>query len=698
VTLTNAQKIEALQAENQRLRQEARLAQAATRAQAYNARCVKQELLANSPITWRRRFPAMLFFPFKVNQVLTAYRLWNAKRRQLPASKIPGLNALRAIERRSLTSRLRAVGRGYKMLFQKYDPAKVDGHTWYDYFNWARIFDTPSAGNLASLAARALSVKTPPVFTLIIPTYHPNEDYFRQALESVRAQAYPNWKVIVVDDGSHSEVARRVTGEFAENDPRFSFFALETNGGISAATNAALAKVTTPWVSFFDHDDLLPPHGLATLVMYMDLHPEWRFIYTDEDKVDGHNRRFHPNFKPDFDPLLLLGQNYITHLVTMQTSLVKETGWLEPDTDGAQDWDYVLRATELCSRAQVGHVPHVLYHWRAIEGSTALTPSAKPYIGNAGLLTVNRAIERRGLLATAEATKYAGHFKVAYRLPDPAPLVDIVIPTKDGAYLAQCLASLATTRYPNYRVTVIDNNSTKKSTARILARYPDVTVVRDPRPFNFAQLHNSVVPTLQGDYVLLLNDDTEVLEPEWLTAMVALAEGSRAGVVGAKLLYPNDTIQHAGVILTPAGCEHVLLGHHRDTAHYRGQPLNDREFSAVTGACLLIRRAVYEEVGGMAEELAVSFNDIDLCLRVGAAGYAVAYTPYATLRHHESATRGVPQLGFTLRQAHEENDYMFRHWGNVFEHDPAYNVNLAAGEAAYEMSWPPRLSPWSFGW
>lgn len=569
---------------------------------------------------------------------------------------------------------------------------------WREYDEWARIFDTPSPDLLQRVRNGVEALAVRPEFTVVIPTYKAEEKYLRAALQSIQNQLYPHWKVIVVEDGSGSTVSPRVLNELIASDPRFSFIECESNGGIAAATNVGISGVATEWLCFMDHDDELAPHALALIAHEINKNPDVKFIYTDEDKINEEGARFHPYFKRDFDPVLLLGQNYMAHFVSVKTSLAREVGPLRTEMNGAQDWDFVLRAMEKLSNEEVSHIPHVLYHWRAIDGSTALSPEQKPYAAQAGLRVVLSALERRGIKGTVDTATNVGHVRVIYEQVT-APSVDVVIPTRDGKLLEVCLTSLfEKTTYPNFSVTVIDNGSTSEETLALLARFGSkVRVIRDERPFNYSQLHNDAIKSLSGDLILLLNDDTEVLEPTWLDAMVGLLVHENVGAVGAKLLYPNGTIQHAGIVLTPFGCEAILRMQPANTNEYRGQVLTAQLFSVVTAACMLIRRSVWDALGGMDEQFVVAFNDVDLCLRVGEAGWSVAWTPEAVLRHYESYTRGSDFTPERIKAFNAEEELLRERWEHVFQLDPFYNPNLKAGDKPYDLAWPPRRSPWSFG-
>lgn len=539
-----------------------------------------------------------------------------------------------------------------------------------------------------------------PTFSVVMAAYNTKREYLEEAIESVLGQIYTKFELIVADDASTDPTVRDVVDGFARRDPRVRLVTRDENGGISAAGNAAIAAATGEWLVFMDHDDTLVPWALLHVALAINEQPSAQLLYSDEDKLSERGRLFMPYFKSDFDPLLLLGQNYVCHLTTVRRDLVTRLGGLRGEFDGAQDWDLVLRVDEVVDRSDVVHIPLVLYHWRSHEGSTSKTSDAKPWALDAGRRCVAAALARRGVAGEVVEVEGTGFAEVRFALPDPAPLVSILIPTRDGRLLERCVDSvLERTTYPNFEIVIIDNGSEQRSTRDYLARLGDrVRVLRDDRPFNYSALHNAAVPQVAGDVLLMLNDDTEVLEGVWLEAMVSQLLQPGVGAVGAKLVYPDGRIQHAGVLLGPnALAGHVGQFQSRHDKGYFGRIALASEFQACTAACLAIRRATWERLGGMDESLEVAFNDIDLCLRIQEGGERVTYTPRAELVHHESVSRGDDQSGANFVRFMGEVLWMRDRWGLEILHDPYYNPNLARGHRLFELAYPPRVSPWYTG-
>jgi GT2 family glycosyltransferase len=407
-----------------------------------------------------------------------------------------------------------------------------------------------------------------------------------------------------------------------------------------------------------------------------------------------------PYFKSDFDPILLLGQNYVCHLTTVRRDLVNELGGLRSEFDGSQDWDLVLRVSEMVNRNSIIHIPHVLYHWRSHSGSTSQSSEAKPWALDAGRRAVADALSRRGVKAEVRKVGATGFARVVFELPENPPLVSVLIPTRDGKYLGDCLQSLLEkTTYPNFEVVVIDNGSVKPFTQAMFHVLSDkLRVVRDDSPFNYSALHNRAVPECKGDVLLLLNDDTEIIDGDWMTHMVAQLLQPGVGAVGAKLLYPDGRIQHAGVLLGPQGlAAHVGQFRPAHDTGYFGRTVLASEYQAVTAACLAVHRHIWESVGGLDENLKVAFNDIDFCLRVQASGYKVTYTPLAQLLHYESVSRGSDQSGEKYVRFINEVLTVRDRWGLEIARDPYYNPNLSLNHGLFQLAYPPRTSPWYTG-
>ncbi len=568
------------------------------------------------------------------------------------------------------------------------------------YALWVEAFNAVDEAGRERLRRRLSLMRTRPRLSVVMATYNTNHRFLEEALDSLLAQIYPDFEVVVADDCSPDPEVRAIVRRYAQRDSRVRLVERESNGGISAATNSAIAAATGEWLVFMDHDDTLAEYALLHVALAIEGRPDATLLYSDEDKIDEVGRPFMPYFKSDFDPLLLLGQNYVCHLTTVRRDLVERVGGLRSEFDGSQDWDLVLRVAEAVPRETILHIPLVLYHWRSHVESTSRASAAKPWALEAGRRCVAAALERRGVAATVEEVESTGFAQVRYQLPDPAPSVSVLVPTRDGRLLERCLTTLLErTRYPDFEVLVIDNGSEKPETARLLASLTErVRVRRDDSPFNYSALHNAAVPETRGEVLVLLNDDTEIVDGDWLAALVAQLVQPGVGVVGAKLLYPDERIQHAGVVLGPnALAGHVGQFHHRLDKGYFGRTALATEFQAVTAACLAVRRETWDEVGGLDEGLRVAFNDIDFCLRVRERGLAVTYTPLAELIHHESISRGTDQTGPNFVRFMGEVLWMRDRWGLEILHDPYYNPNLSRGHALFELAYPPRVSPWYTG-
>ncbi|HEV2427227.1 MAG TPA: glycosyltransferase family 2 protein [Acidimicrobiales bacterium] len=539
-----------------------------------------------------------------------------------------------------------------------------------------------------------------PKFSVVMSAYNTDRRFLAEAIDSVLGQIYPDFELVIADDASSDPGVAEVVAAAAARDPRVRYVRRDANGGIAAATNSAIEAARHEWLVFMDHDDTLAPWALLHVALTIAHHPGAQLLYSAEDKLDERGRLFMPSFKSDFDPVLLLGQNYVCHLTTVRRELVERLGGLRSEFDGSQDWDLVLRVAEVVDRADVVHIPLVLYHWRSHRDSTSMTSAAKPWALDAGRRAVAAALARRGVDARVEEVEGTGFARVRYALPADPPLVSVLVPTRDGKYLERCLESLlARTTYPNFEVVVIDNGSVEEGTRRLLARLSErVRVHRDDREFNYSALHNAAVPACRGTVLALLNDDTEVIDGDWLTHLVAHLLQPGVGAVGAKLVYPDGRVQHAGVVLGPnALAGHVGQFSPRADHGYFGRTSIASEFQAVTFACVAVRRATWERLGGLDEGLKVAFNDIDFCLRVGATGERVTYTPLAELVHHESASRGDDQTGERFVRFMGEVLWMRDRWGGEILHDPYYNPNLARGHRLFELAYPPRVSPWYTG-
>ncbi len=565
-----------------------------------------------------------------------------------------------------------------------------------DYANWVRTYDTLTPEQRDRIRARVAAMASPPLISVLMPTYNPDPVWLRAAIESVRAQLYPHWELCIADDASPSQAVRDMLQAYSESDPRIRVVFRPQNGHISAASNSALDLARGAWVALMDHDDLLAEHALFWVADCLAAHPDARLVYSDEDKIDDKDQRADPYFKPDWNVDLFRSQNMFSHLGVLATDLVREVGGFRAGLEGSQDWDLVLRCIERIGPQQVQHVPRVLYHWRVHAESTARSMNAKPYAALAGERALNEHFARTGVRATAEYVGFG--YRAHYALPDVPPRVSLIIPTRNAlALVRQCIESIVgKTTYPNYEIILVDNGSDDPAALayfEALGRRPDIRVVRDDRDFNYSALNNAAVAIAQGELVALVNNDIEVITPEWLSEMVSLALQPGVGAVGARLWYPGRTMQHGGVLLGVGGLAvHANKGLPAGLNGYAGRGALIQSFSAVTAACLVVRKSIYQQVGGLDEvHLKVAFNDVDFCLRVRAAGYRNVWTPYAELLHHESATRGEDVVPEKRARFLQEIDCMKGRWPALLRHDPAYSPNLTVGSEDFSYAWPPRV-------
>lgn len=534
-----------------------------------------------------------------------------------------------------------------------------------------------------------------PLFSVLVPVYNTNEVWLRACLDSVLSQDFQDFELCLVDDASPAPHIQAVLAEYAQRDVRVRVHTRVENGHISRASQDALEMACGRFVALLDHDDELRAGALAVVASALRRNPQVKFLYSDEDKLDADGRRFHPNFKPDWNPDLLLSQNYICHLAVIERELMLEVGGFRRGYEGSQDHDLFLRCTAGLEAIQIRHIPVVLYHWRAVEGSTALVRSAKDYAADAGVRAVRDHLSRQGMRAEVEMLPH-GHYRVRWGLGDIAPKVSLIVPTRDRAdLLRMCVFSLLEkTDYPNFEIVVVDNQSVEPATFELfseLEALERVRVLHYDAPFNYSAINNWAAAQCDGELIGLVNNDIEAISGEWLREMASNAVRPGVGAVGAMLYYPDDRIQHAGVILGVHGvASHIYCGSPRGHAGHGGRALVAQSLSAVTAACLLVRREVFEEVGGLDEGLQVAFNDIDFCLRLRAAGYRNVWTPFAELYHHESASRGKEDTDEKKARFDREVEFMKLRWGTALLEDPAYNPNLSLLSLNCEFAFPPR--------
>jgi O-antigen biosynthesis protein len=553
---------------------------------------------------------------------------------------------------------------------------------------WMVRCEDLSEGAFARMRDTVATWSPPPLISVVVPVYNTPEKWLTAAIDSVRRQAYPHWELCIADDASPAPHVRPLLERAAREDARIKVVFRETNGHICAASNSALALATGEWVALLDHDDELAPHALFEMAAATRAHPDAALIYSDEDKIDETGRRFDPYFKPDFLPDLLEGQNFICHLGAYRTALVRELGGFREGFEGSQDWDLALRVADRAGTAAIRHVPRILYHWRAIAGSTALHGDQKNYHLSAARRALADHFDRRG--ERVELVEIpGGHWRARHAVPEPHPLVSIIIPTRNGLHLIRrCVESIEEkTSYDRFEILIVDNGSDDPAMLAWLrdmqARHPGergrVRVLRDESPFNYSALNNRAVTVANGDFVCLLNNDMEVVSPDWIDEMVSHAARPGAGCVGAMLYYPDDVIQHAGVVLGVGGVAgHAFKRFPRGSEGVFNRARLVQNYSAVTAACLLVRKSIFLSVGGLDEkELSVAFNDVDFCLKVRAAGHRNVWTPFAEFYHHESASRGFEDTPEKTARFRREIEVMQQRWGTLLTSDPAYNPNLS---------------------
>lgn len=564
------------------------------------------------------------------------------------------------------------------------------------YIDWIKEFDACSEDEHNILRQEIEGFKNTPLISVIMPVYNPKPEWLRAAIESVIHQIYSNWELCIADDCSTDPDIRQILSSYEQKDSRIKVVFRPFNGHISEASNSALNLASGDYIALLDHDDLLPAHAFFYIVQTINRKSEIKLIYSDEDKIDDAGIRSEPYFKCDWNPELFYSQNLINHLGVYATEIVKRIGGFRVGYEGSQDYDLALRFIEHIGKEEIFHIPKVLYHWRIHDSSTSSIQNIKKYAFVSGQKALTEHFLRTGINATAQIIS-PGRYRIRYQLPEKLPLVTLIIPTKNKfGLLSNCINSiLSNTSYPNYEILVIDNNSDEEETLNYLNKIQSdakISCIKDERPFNFSALCNNAVHMAAGEFIGLINNDTEVINPEWLAEMIAIAAQPDIGAVGAKLFYPDNRIQHAGIILGIGG----VAGHahkHKpgDDCGYFGRAVLTQEMSAVTAACLIIRKSIYLEIGGMDEiNLTISFNDVDFCLRLKQAGYRNIWTPYSMLYHHESISRGMEDTTTKRQRFQGEIDFMMTRWGKILLCDPSYNQNLTLKMENFGLAWPPR--------
>ena len=540
------------------------------------------------------------------------------------------------------------------------------------------------AGDAELERERKTSFPKMPLFSIVVPLYKTPENYLLEMVRSVQAQTYEKWELCLSDGSGSDSPLRDVLQRIAAEDPRIRVIAHEQPLRIAENTNAAIEAAKGDYIAFMDHDDVILPNALFECAKAVNEGNDIRFIYTDEDKMsmDGH-KFFQPAFKPDFNIDLLCSVNYICHLTVVSRDLISSAGMLRPEYDGAQDYDFILRCVERLDPSQIAHITRILYHWRSHENSTSENPESKLYAFEAGRRAIQDYYDRNGIPAEALSGEYLGLYRTKYHWQEK-PLISILIPNKDHIDdLKRCIESIdQNSTYTNYEFIIIENNSVEQKTfayyKKTEAENPKVKVVYWDGEFNFSAINNFGAQYAKGDYYLLLNNDTKIINPDCLEELLGYCMRPDVGAVGARLYYEDDTIQHAGVVIGFGGIAgHCFVMQPRGATGYCHRIICACDYSAVTAACCMVKREAFEKAGGFSTELAVAFNDIDLCLKLRREGYLIVYNPYAELYHFESKSRGLEDTPEKVARFNREIAAFEKRWPEILKSgDPYYNPNL----------------------
>lgn len=559
----------------------------------------------------------------------------------------------------------------------------------YDYGEWYDL-TKPDAEEL--LKQRNDEFTYMPKMSVVVPVYKTPKNYLEEMLDSICSQTYGNWELCIADGSPQGEDVSGILAQYADKDSRIRYQVLGENRGISGNTNAAMAMADGDFIVLADHDDVLTPDALYECVKAINSGGNVDVVYSDEDKLDmDGGALFDPHFKPDFNPDLLTSVNYICHLLVVKRALAQRVGGLRQEFDGAQDYDFIFRCTEQAEK--IHHIPKVLYHWRCHQESTASNPESKLYAFEAGARAVMAHYERMGMGAQrVEKGVDYGIYHTTFQIQDN-PLVSIIIPNKDHHKdLDLCIRSIMNRgTYKNLEFVVIENNSNQQETFQyydqIQKEFPQVHVVTWEREFNYSAINNFGVSHANGEYLLFLNNDTEIIAPDFIEEMLGFCQRSDVGIVGARLLYQDDTIQHAGVVVGFGGIAgHTFIGLHKAENSYFHRAVCAQNYSAVTAACLMTKKTLFKQAGEFSEELAVAFNDIDYCMKIRTLGKLVVYAPYALLYHYESKSRGLEDTPEKVARFNREIAIFAGKWPEILKNgDPYYNPNLTLRKSNFAL-------------
>lgn len=565
-------------------------------------------------------------------------------------------------------------------LHERFEPEEVPYEPWYEAY-------VPDEETLNRQRRRKFS--NAPLISVVVPAYRTPPLFLRQMLDSLIAQTYEVWELCIANGSPDDKEMEAVLEEYEKRDRRIRHENLKENLGIAENTNAAFRMAKGEFIGLLDHDDLLAPNALYEIALALEKNPEADVVYTDEDKVTTDlKEHFQPHLKPDFNLDLLRSNNYICHFFTVRREIVEKVGGFRKEFDGAQDYDFIFRCTE--EARKILHIPEILYHWRTHKESTADNPASKMYAFEAGKRAIEAHLKRTGTDGEVSHTPDLGFYRVKYPVKGE-PLVSIIIPNKDEKEsLEACLNSIwEKTTYKNYEIIVVENNSTSEEIFRYYKEISQkgVRLLRWKKEFNYSAINNFGAAHAKGEFLLFLNNDVTVITSDWLTELAGLCQRKEVGAAGVKLLYPDNTIQHAGCVIGIGGIAgHMFVNMPANRTGYLHKASLLQDMSAVTAACMMVKKQVFDQVGGFTEELAVAFNDVDLCLKINKAGSLVVYDPYVQLYHMESKTRGAEDSKEKVRRFQTEIEYMRCHWLDILKNgDPYYNKNLSLTKWNYSL-------------
>ena len=563
-------------------------------------------------------------------------------------------------------------------LHERFEPEEVPYGPWYEAY-------IPDKAELEKQKKHKFAYT--PRISVAVPAFRTPEIFLRQMIQSLLDQTYPNWELCIANGSPDDTEMTAILKEYASADRRICVRDLGENLGIAGNTNAALTMASGEFVGLLDHDDLLAPNALYEIVKKLNEDRELDAVYTDEDKVTTDlSEHFQPHLKPDFNLDLLRSNNYICHFFVVRKTIVDKVGGFRQEFDGAQDHDFIFRCVEEAS-GRVGHVPEIVYHWRTHKASTADNPASKMYAFDAGKRAIEAHLKRVGVEGEVSHTPDLGFFRVKYPVHGE-PMVSIIIPNKDEKEsLQECIESIREkTEYQNYEILIIENNSTSEEIFHYykeLSRDPKIRLLRWKKEFNYSAINNYGVRHAKGDYLLFLNNDVTVITPGWIKEMLGVCQRREVGAVGVK----DNTIQHAGCVIGIGGIAgHMFVDMPANRTGYLHKASILQDMSAVTAACMMMKRSAFEEAGGFTEKLSVAFNDVDLCLKVRKNGSLIVYDPYVQLYHMESKTRGAEDSEAKVRRFQEEIEYMRCQWIDILRKgDPYYNKNLSLTKWNYSL-------------